>query len=210
VVRWVLPGDRIAPGSLAVPGLILILGRPVGLARNRRLSGWLLLLLLLLLLLHLLLHLQLPLLHLLQHLLRRLHSRLFPRIGRLFGLYALIGIVVRILLRRFRVRCVRRLRRWLPHIRGFVRSRWRLLRWPIIVAWNVRPRLRHQHHARERARVLRRTKQHVVESRSIEQFCHDVPRQSRPQMRYYPLPGLRNLNLGPRLFAHGPQDIAQS
>ena len=45
----------------------------------------------------------------------------------------------------------------------------------------------HQHHARQHSIVRRRSKQHIVEPRSIQQVRHDFPRRSRSQMGHHPL-----------------------
>jgi hypothetical protein len=162
-------------------------------------------------LLLLLLELQLPLLHLLQHLLRCLYLGLIPLLGLLipFGRLGLICGVIRGFLRRIRVRRISSLLR--SHVRYLVHHRLHLRR--LLVAGGCVPArsrsLGHEDDARQHAGLLWRTKKHVVEPGSIQQFSDYFLSRTWPEMGYHPVSRCRNINIRPSLLAHRAQNVTQ-
>jgi len=186
---------RAWPSFISFSGL-LFLRWPLlnAIARNRGLARRLLLL-----------QHQLPLLHFLQHFLRSLYAGLIG-IGWLllfcFGC-RLICIFVSILFRRVRLI---RFRSWLLRGRDRLSRRHdsKLLlfcdRRATGGSHRIRPGFHHQHNASERRIIRRRSKQHIIKPRTIQQFSEDFACRARPEMGYDTLRGGRNINLGAGLF----------
>src|SRR5579871_25918 len=168
--------------------------------RSRRLSCLLLLL-----------ELYLALLHFLKQFLRSLHCWGIRLRGRLFRFTGyLLSIFIGIVFRRchLRITCISRVGLWLLGSSGRLReSRCRLSR--RTSAGLVRTGSCDQDYARQDARVLRRSQQHIVVSRAIQEFRNDFLRRSGAQMRHDALFGIRYFNFRSRLLPHGAKNIRQ-
>ena len=152
----------------------------------------------------LLLHLQLPLLHFLQHLLRSLHCGLVRRDSR--GLFRVCSTLVRNIVGGIV---------WGIGIGGIRRSYLRRRGCLVVSGRWLRARrvgsgLSDQHNPYQRAGVIRRSQQDVIEVRSVQQFRYYLPGGSRTEARYHAFTGGGwNFDIGRSVLADAAQNVTQ-